>query len=86
MKVKQAKDICAANLPNSLVIFSLKTYRSHILNESGSLIWNFCKKPRTINQLANFINIKYKINSSRALKDAKNFANRLEKRRLFVFK
>jgi len=86
MKVRQAKDICVVKFPDSSVIFSLKTYRSHILNESASLIWNFCKKPRTIKQLAGFINRKYKIDSYRALKDARKFSAHLRKRRLFVSK
>lgn len=84
MKIKQAKDICVENFPDGLVIFSLKTYCSHILNDSASLIWNFCKKPKTLKQLVEFISRKYEIGFSQALKDAKKFISLLEKRKLFV--
>ena len=84
MKIKQAKDICVVNFSSGLVVFSLKTYRSHILNDSASLLWNFCKKPRTLTQLAGFISRKYEIDFSCALKDANKFINHLEKRELFA--
>ncbi|HOX54852.1 MAG: PqqD family protein [Candidatus Omnitrophica bacterium] len=82
MKVRQAKDICTGIFPDGLVIFSLKTYCAHALNDSASLIWNFCKKSRAPEEIARFIGRKYTIDYSLALKDAEKFIGLLGKRGL----
>jgi len=84
MKVKQAKELCVVNFPNSLVIFNFRTYRSIILNDTASLVWDFCKKPRDLRQISKFINNRFQVDLSGALKDAKKLILQLKKRKLLV--
>ncbi len=84
MKVKQAKEICAANFPNSVVIFNFKTYRPFVLNDTAALVWKFCQRPRTLEEISRFLTDKFKINSLKAKKDAKYFIRQLQRIKLVV--
>lgn len=84
MKIKQADDLCAVNFINSLVIFDFKTYRSYILNDTAFLVWNFCKTPKDLDQIAQLLNNKYQVGLSKVLKDARIFVRQLEKKKLLV--
>jgi len=84
MKVRQIKEVCTARFGDKLVIFNLKNYCSVILNNTAALVWNFCKKPRSLPQIYKFLNSKYKVNLSQVQKDAGNLIRQLEKRELVV--
>jgi hypothetical protein len=84
MKIRQAREICAAGFSNSLVVFDLRNYRSFILNDTAALVWNFCKKSRDLNQIAKFLNTKYQIDLVRAKRDTTKLIKKLEKRNLIV--
>ncbi|MBM3247914.1 MAG: PqqD family protein [Candidatus Omnitrophica bacterium] len=82
MKIKQVEGLLVASFPNSSVIFNCNNRRSYILNYTASLIWDFCKKPRDIAEIACFIHRKYDLVLSKALRDARSFVARLKKRQL----
>lgn len=84
MKVRQTKEVCVTKFTDNLVIFNLKNYRSVILNDSAALVWNFCKKPRGLDQISKFINTKYNVDLSQVRKDTERLIGQLEKRELVV--
>ncbi|MDP2939672.1 MAG: PqqD family protein [Candidatus Omnitrophota bacterium] len=84
MKVRQSKDICVAHLPNSIVIFNCRTYRSYVCNDTARLVWNFCKKPRSLNQISRFFSHKYQIGLSKTRRDINRLIHQLKKRMLIV--
>lgn len=84
MKIRQSKDTCMASFPDSLIIFSLKSYRCFILNDTASSLWHFCRKSKDLNQISNFLHAKYQVDISRIRKDVKRLIYQLEKRELVV--
>lgn len=84
MKVKQIKETCAERFGDNLVVLNLNTHRSCIFNGSALLIWNFCKKPRSLNQICRLINRTYQVNLSQAKRNVKKLINQLEERHLVV--
>jgi hypothetical protein len=81
--VRQSKQVLIADFPESKVIFNLETYLPHILNETASEIWDFCRKPRQVGQMSEFLCKKYDISPSKSKKDVIKLIARLKKIGLF---
>lgn len=86
MKISQAKETISVNFPKSLAVFNLRTYRSLILNDTGSLIWNFCKKPRSITQIIKFLSCQYNLSLAEARKDVTRLISQLEEKEVIIFR
>lgn len=84
MKVlhKRAKEILEADFDKNKVILNLETYIAYTLNQPASLIWDFLRQPKDINEIAQFLKDKYNISAGRAKKDAQNFVRNLKERGL----
>ena len=81
-RIKQSKRVLAADFSDGKVILNLATYISHTLNPTASEVWDFCKRPRKINEIIDFLHKRYNIDPQRARKDIKKLIGDLKKREL----
>jgi len=84
MKIRQSKETRSVDFPNSLVVFSLKSYRSYILNNTASEVWNFCKGLRDSDEIVKFLSKRYNISISKARRDINRLIADLKKKGLFL--
>jgi hypothetical protein len=82
LKIKRSKEVLIADFKGSKVIFNLETYIPHTLNSTASLIWDFLKRPKEINQIAHLLKKSYNLDKDKAKKDAGIFIKELKKRGL----
>jgi hypothetical protein len=67
------------------VLFHTGTRIPYILNPAAADIWDFCSRPRKLDDIIRYLAEEYGIGMATAKKDAVKFINELEKRKLVEF-
>ena len=78
--IKRSPDILTADFPSRKVIFNTVTRRPYVLNRAASEIWDYCKKPIDIDDIALRIREKYGIKKARAKNDVSKFLKAMRKK------
>jgi hypothetical protein len=79
LAIKQSPHVLETSFGEKKVIFSLKSYLTYILNQSASEIWDFCKRPRYINDIRAFLGREYAVSVSKTSEDVNRIVSELKK-------
>ncbi len=77
-------EIAWQQMQEKVVLVSPKTMRIHILHGSGGSIWEYLKKSRSEDELAELLCDEYDTTPIEAEKDVRNFLNQLKKEELVI--
>ena len=80
--IRRAKEVLTVDFAPKKVIFNMLTHKPYILNPAAADIWNFCSRPRRMDDIIRYLAKEYGIEMSVARRDAAKFINELEKRKL----
>jgi len=71
-------------MDDSTVIMTADDWNVHVLNETGTRIWELLAEPRTPSELVNHLCEEFEINPDTAHQETERFLTLLEQRRLIT--
>ena len=80
--IVQSEKVLTADFPQALVVFHKASRRPYVLNESAATIWNFCKRPKDVDSIIEYLRRIYGISQTRAEKDVKKILDKMRKAKL----
>lgn len=80
--IKQSRKVLAADFPPHKVIFHTTDHVPYILNGAASLIWDFCRTPKSEGEIIVYLQRTYGITAATAKKDINMFIRGLRKKGL----
>ncbi|QQS44427.1 PqqD family protein [Candidatus Roizmanbacteria bacterium] len=85
-KYKLKKDLVVQQVNEEVFIFDGETSILHTLNETAADLFKQLKKGATFSDLVKYLVDEYEINQEKALKDTKEFVDKLMKKKLLIEK
>lgn len=78
--IRQSKKVLTADFPPRKVVFHAAAYASYILNGTASLLWDFCRTPKSKEEMIAHLRRMYGITAAQAKKDITKFIKELRKK------
>lgn len=79
MRYRRSKDIAWRTIGGQAFIVTTRTSTLHELNETGTAIWNYLDRPRTIADIAGHLAAEFEVTPPDAQRDTVAYLSQLEK-------